>query len=593
MANITFREQMAGFPVKQMLVISVMRFSEPLAFTSLFPYLYFMIRDFHIAPTEEEISKYSGYLASSFAFCQFLFAMQWGKMSDRVGRKPVLLCGLLGTSASLLLFGFSTNYYMALFARSLAGVLNGNIAVLRTVIGEICTDKKHQALGFSTLPLLFNFGSVIGPLIGGSRIFTNPKKENPYHKEGYTSLVFGSSIEVLKLPSWYTKFRDQHPYAMSNVAVAMFLWFSCIIGFLFLEETNEKFSEKRDLGLELGDFLVQLFRGGTRKVRPWQQQPSVDEETPLMFDENAVSSKSAIMVASPPETNLPTSDSESVASLTGSSLHSQEREEIETREYIDDALRDEEDEIDAIGPYVSKTLSNAIVRRYSQSSIRPQKPKVLTPQVITVILSNCIISLHSIAYNEFLPVLLAAQFQKDALHFPFTISGGFGLESFFIGMLFSSTGIIGMLIILVVFPWVDRALGTLQGFRMSLCFFPVVYALVPMSIFTLHSYNEAFPTWATTFFLYMLTSLKTLATATGLPQIMILNHRAAAKEHRAYVNSLTMSMLAFARFLGPIVFGYLMTLGDKHQIGWLSWWLMALMALVGLFQSFYMHDYDD
>ncbi|KAM9889261.1 hypothetical protein OXX69_012889, partial [Metschnikowia pulcherrima] len=127
MANITFREQMAGFPVKQMLVISIMRFSEPLAFTSLFPYLYFMIRDFHIAPTEEEISKYSGYLASSFAFCQFLFAMQWGKMSDRVGRKPVLLCGLLGTSASLLLFGFSTNYYMALFARSLAGVLNGNI----------------------------------------------------------------------------------------------------------------------------------------------------------------------------------------------------------------------------------------------------------------------------------------------------------------------------------------------------------------------------------------------------------------------------------------------------------------------------------
>lgn len=83
---LTFREQLAGFPVRQMLVVSLIRFSEPLAFTSLFPYLYFMIRDFQIAPTEQEISKYSGYLASSFAFCQFLCAVQW-KSAEQSGQK--------------------------------------------------------------------------------------------------------------------------------------------------------------------------------------------------------------------------------------------------------------------------------------------------------------------------------------------------------------------------------------------------------------------------------------------------------------------------------------------------------------------------
>lgn len=137
----SYKETFRDFPVRQMVIICLIRFSEPLAFTSIFPYIYFMIRDFQISPTEQEISKYSGYIASSFAFCQFLFAVKWGKLLDKIGRKSILLMGLFGTSLSLLLFGFSQNYYWALLARSLAGVLNGNVAVLRTMIGEIATEK--------------------------------------------------------------------------------------------------------------------------------------------------------------------------------------------------------------------------------------------------------------------------------------------------------------------------------------------------------------------------------------------------------------------------------------------------------------------
>lgn len=74
---------------------------------------------------------------------------------------------------------------------------------------------------------------------------------------------------------------------------------------------------------------------------------------------------------------------------------------------------------------------------------------------------------------------------------------------------------------------------------------------------------------------------------------MLLNHRAAAKKHRAYVNSATMSILALARCTGPIVFGYLMSLGDKLAFGGLVWWVMGLMALVGTIQSYWMQDYDE
>lgn len=551
MAGLTYREQIAGFPVKQMVVVSLIRFSEPLAFTSLFPYLYFMIRDFKIAPTEEEISKYSGYLASSFAFCQFLFAVHWGRISDRIGRKPVLLCGLFGTSMSLLMFGFSRNYYMALFARSLSGALNGNIAVLRTVIGEICVERRHQALGFSTLPLLFNLGSVIGPLIGGSHYFTQPSEKSPY--EDVEAGIEG-------IADAYVLFRKRHPYALSNIFVCFFLWFSMTVGFLFLEETHDKLKNRRDVGLEIGDSILVLL-GYKRPIRPWNKQSEYSTETSRLIDS-----------IPEPERNL---EEESI-----SSYNSQEEEPI--------------DDIEGVEPFINKDMANAVVRRFSlTSAVLKPEPEALTIQVITVILANCIISLHSIAYSEFLPVFLAARFRKDAIQFPFKIVGGFGLDSSYIGTLFSSTGIMGMAIILVIFPWIDRALGTLEGFRLSLSFFPIVYLCVPWTIFTLHKYNSALPGWLTPILLYTLTSLKTLASATGLPQVMLLVHRAAPKEHRAYVNSLSMSMLALARCTGPIIFGYLMTLGDHHEIGWLVWWLMALLAVFGLVQSFFIKDHED
>lgn len=588
MAGLTYREQIRGFPVKQMLVVSLMRFSEPIAFTSLFPYLYFMIRDFKIAPTEQEISKYSGYLALSFAFFQFCFAVHWGKMLDKIGRKPVIMCGLMGTSLSLLIFGFSRNYWMALFARSLAGCLNGNVSVYRTMIGEICVERRHQALGFSTLPLLFNVGTVIGPLIGGSRVFTRPSPHSPYedarnNKSGGDS--GGQLADVLRpvggsgLGAFLDEFRTRHPYALSNFMVSAILWCSVIIGFLFLEETHEKFKNRRDYGVELGDSIMALF-GRRKPVRPWNQ-PKEANETMALLSESEIGTSASPQTGSTTTVSVPSNVSDHADSLhAGSDVASIDSEQSSQ-------------EFEAVEPFMSKSMSNAVVRRYSLASVFKPEKNALTPQVITVIAASCIISLHSISYGEFMPVFLAARFKKDDLQFPFKISGGFGLDSSYIGTLFSSTGLVGMLIVLVIFPWIDRSLGTIEGFRLSLCFFPVVYACVPLSIFTLHKYNEAFPSWLTPIVLYALTSFKTLASATGMPQVMLLNHRAAAKEHRAYVNSLSMSMLALTRCIGPIVFGYVMTLGDSWHIGWLSWWLMALLALFGLVQSLYMKDYED
>lgn len=70
--------------------------------------------------------------------------MYWGGLSDRVGRKPVLLLGCLGTMFSMVMVGFAANIWVALIGRALGGLLNGNIGVIQTMVGELVTKPEHE-----------------------------------------------------------------------------------------------------------------------------------------------------------------------------------------------------------------------------------------------------------------------------------------------------------------------------------------------------------------------------------------------------------------------------------------------------------------
>lgn len=102
-----------------------------------------MVRDFNIGD-KNSASFYAGILISSFALSEALTGMFWGSLSDRVGRKPVLLVGCAGTMISMLMMGFATSFWVALVGRSLGGILNGNIAVIQTMVGELVKRPEHE-----------------------------------------------------------------------------------------------------------------------------------------------------------------------------------------------------------------------------------------------------------------------------------------------------------------------------------------------------------------------------------------------------------------------------------------------------------------
>lgn len=87
--------------------------------------------------------------------------LQWGRLSDRIGRKPVLLGGALGLTVSMLGFGVSRQYWAIVLSRCAEGALNGNIGVTKSMMAEI-TDHTNRARGFAFLPMIWSVGGTLG-----------------------------------------------------------------------------------------------------------------------------------------------------------------------------------------------------------------------------------------------------------------------------------------------------------------------------------------------------------------------------------------------------------------------------------------------
>ncbi|KAH9989032.1 major facilitator superfamily domain-containing protein [Russula vinacea] len=181
-------------PWAQVSILLVLQLAEPLTSQVIYPF------------TPEQ---------SIFFATQAITVLHWSRLSDVVGRKPIILVGLFGLSLSMFGFGLSTTYWGAAFCRCLNGALNGNVGIIKSIVAEI-TDPTNIPQVYAYMPIAWSTGGALGPTIGGS--LSRPTERFPD--------TFGNS-----------QFLRNYPYFLPCAVSATFSAFAWVFTLVFLRET--------------------------------------------------------------------------------------------------------------------------------------------------------------------------------------------------------------------------------------------------------------------------------------------------------------------------------------------------------------------
>jgi DHA1 family tetracycline resistance protein-like MFS transporter len=107
-----------------------------------------------------------GWLMTSYSLTQFVFAPVWGRVSDRIGRRPVLLISILGTVLSMTFLGLARSLEWLFIGRLFAGICGANISTAYAYVADV-TEPKDRAKGMGMIGAAFGLGFIFGPVIGG------------------------------------------------------------------------------------------------------------------------------------------------------------------------------------------------------------------------------------------------------------------------------------------------------------------------------------------------------------------------------------------------------------------------------------------
>ncbi|KAI0052861.1 MFS general substrate transporter [Auriscalpium vulgare] len=216
------KQTQTPIPWGQVSVLLVLQLVEPFVYTVIFPFAPEFVRKSGITHGDEaRVGYYVGLLEAIFFATQALTVYYWSRVSDIIGRRPVILAGLSGLVISMYSFGLSTTYWGAVFSRALNGALNGNIGVLKSMLADI-TDSTNVAQVWGWLPISWATGGTIGPIVGGS--LSRPADRFPD--------IFGQS-----------EFHKKYPYFLACAVPATFAAVAWAITVVYLKEPDDGFRD--------------------------------------------------------------------------------------------------------------------------------------------------------------------------------------------------------------------------------------------------------------------------------------------------------------------------------------------------------------
>mmetsp|Transcript_22550 Transcript_22550/g.76239 ORF Transcript_22550/g.76239 Transcript_22550/m.76239 type:complete len:460 (-) Transcript_22550:88-1467(-) len=211
-------------PMAKIAVLVLVFLGDALCMSVVLPFVPFMVQRFmQFGPGEEHlVGYYAGAIAAAYITGQLCTAALWGALSDRVGRRPVMLLCLALSVACVLAFGAAPNLPFALVVRFAHGLVSGNVVVAKTMLADL-TDSTNEAAAFVYVGVTFGAGAILGPLIGGT--------------------LSESADKYCALPlAWLWVAR---PYLLPCAVVAAVVLLDLAFAFFYLEESIETRSDAR------------------------------------------------------------------------------------------------------------------------------------------------------------------------------------------------------------------------------------------------------------------------------------------------------------------------------------------------------------
>jgi len=198
-----------------------------------------------------------GFLSAAFSIAQFAASPFLGALSDRIGRRPVILVNILGSSIAYFLFGWVNSLWMLMLARVLEGITGGSISTAQAYIADV-TPPEDRMKRFGLIGAVFGLGFVIGPAFGG--FLSTYSLSMPAYAAGvlcFLAAVFGffmlpESLPVEKRATVRLRLSDANPFqkiadALSRDSIRAILLaiFSVNVAFSGLQSNFALFTLKR------------------------------------------------------------------------------------------------------------------------------------------------------------------------------------------------------------------------------------------------------------------------------------------------------------------------------------------------------------